>query len=201
MCKAFALDWEAAELKELFALDEWPTMPPPGPMTPARPCPVVFEEDGRRLLRPMSWGFVPAHARGAGLRPVNARSESAAERPIFEVAFARRRCLIPTTGFYEGRFVARGRKEPMIIRMRSRRPFALGGIWDRWEGKDPPLLSFALLTTEPNAVVAPIHCRMPVVVAPEDYDDWLDPATPEERVMSLTRPFPAEAMEAVPADI
>jgi putative SOS response-associated peptidase YedK len=201
MCKAFSLASEGDILKEHFGLDERPGFRAEGVLTPERSCQVVVEEDGRRRIKLLSWGFVPAHARGAGLRPVNARSESAADKPAFEVAFIRRRCLVPTTGFIEGRYVARGQKEPMIIRMKHRGLFALGGIWDRWEGREPPLLSFALLTTEPNSVVAPIHCRMPVIVAPEDYDAWLDPATPLAEIERMTRPFSPTGMEAVPADL
>ena len=101
MCKAFSLETEADGLLAAFELDEMPNWRPRRMLTPDGACPAVVLEGDRRVLKLLEWGFVPAHLRGVGLRPVNARSESVAEKALFAVAFERRRCLIPATGFFE----------------------------------------------------------------------------------------------------
>jgi putative SOS response-associated peptidase YedK len=134
-----------------------------------------------------------------GARLINARSETAAEKPAFRAAFKRRRCLIPADGFYEWRAME-GRKQPYLIHMRDRAPFAIAGLWERWEAPDgSPLESCTLLTTEANARVARLHDRMPVILAPEDWALWLDPEVESAPLLQpLMRPFDADAMDAFP---
>jgi putative SOS response-associated peptidase YedK len=114
-------------------------------------------------------------------------------------AFKSRCWLIRQGGFYE--WVATGGKSklPYHIRMRDGCPFALAGLWERWQGADgEPVEPCAILTTEANALVRPVHDRMPVILAPGDYGTWLDPMTPVVTLHALLRPYPAEEMEAVP---
>jgi len=129
---------------------------------------------------------------------INARSETAAAKPAFRAALRRRRCLVPADGFYEWQR-REGRKQPYHMRRRDGAPFALAGLWERWEGPDGAIDSCALLTTAANELMRPIHDRMPVILDPQTFDLWLDPSMQDvERVQSLLRPYPAEAMIAYP---
>ena len=150
------------------------------------------------LLR---WGLVPSWAPdpSVGNRMINARAETAAQRPAFRDAMRRRRCLVPADGFYEWqKLEGEKRKQPHLIQMKGQRPFAFGGLWDTWFAGGDRLESFTILTTSPNELVSPIHDRMPVIVAPEDYDRWLDTRVDAAGVADLLRPYPAEQMEAQP---
>lgn len=146
----------------------------------------------------LSWGLVPRASPGGERGFINARAETAWEKPSFREAFVRRRCLVPATGFYEWQKLDAKHRQPWLIRLASGRPFAFAGLWE------PPAASgssptCAILTTEPNAIARPIHDRMPVILDPADYALWLDPAvTVPAEVRPLLRPFPAEAMTAFP---
>jgi putative SOS response-associated peptidase YedK len=150
------------------------------------------------LLR---WGLVPSWAQdpSVGNRMINARAETAAERPAFRDAMRRRRCLVPADGFYEWqKQEGSKRKQPHLIRMKGDRPFAFAGLWDTWRRGDEPLESFTILTTSPNELVRPIHDRMPVIISCEDYDRWLDPRVDSAGVADLLKPYPASDMQANP---
>lgn len=192
MCGRFALNATAADLVSFFALLESPEDPPPRyNIAPSQPVLVVrAEREGTGLTRrlaPLHWGLVPSWSRGSwdevrkqSYRLLNARSETAFDKPSFRQAIARRRCLIPTNGFYEwGQPPAgwkKGSPKPATLIARPDRGlFALGGIWERWEGPEGPVQSVAILTTAANATVAPLHDRMPVIVPPERMAAWLDP--------------------------
>ena len=149
----------------------------------------------------LHWGLVPSWADDPkiGNRMINARAETAADKPSFRTAMRRRRCLIVADGFYEWETVAK-RRQPMFIHMRDGRPFAFAGLWESWEGADHSALeSCTILTTSANELVRPIHDRMPAIIAPADYAQWLDPAVQQaDAVLPLLHPFPAEEMEAYP---
>ncbi len=148
----------------------------------------------------MRWGLVPWFARDpkAGPRSINARAETLASNRTFRDAFARRRCLIVADGFYEWRKIEDDR-QPFFVRLRSRRPFVFAGLWDRWK---PPagdsLLSCAIVTCAPNALVAPIHDRMPVIVPANERIRWLAAGAPLADLTALLRPYPEDEMEAYP---
>ncbi|MDL2717608.1 MAG: SOS response-associated peptidase [Acidobacteriota bacterium] len=167
---------------------------------PGQDLPVVrLLETGARVLEPMRWGLVPAWVADpsdAG-RPINARSETAAAKPSFRESFRRRRALVPADGFYEWR--RRGPESvPFAFRARSREPFAIAGLWDEWQAREgPPLRTFALLTTDANGDVAPVHDRMPVILERGAEDLWLH-AGPEDvaRLHEILRPLPDGALES-----
>jgi putative SOS response-associated peptidase YedK len=137
------------------------------------------------LLR---WGLVPSWANGrdTGLKMINARVETVAERPAFRRAFERFRCLIVADGFYEWRHREARPKQAFHIKRSDGRAFAFAGLWSVWHGEEGSRLrSCAILTTAPNAAVAPLHDRMPVILAAEDEAEWLDPSTPQKRLYEL----------------
>jgi putative SOS response-associated peptidase YedK len=113
---------------------------------------------------------------------INARAETLGEKPTFRTALRSRRCLIPADGFYEWQQVAgSAKKRPYYIHRRDGRPFAFAGLWDRWStsGQAPAIESCTIVTTEANSALRDLHDRMPVVLAPGDYAQWLDPAVAE----------------------
>jgi putative SOS response-associated peptidase YedK len=156
-------------------------------------------EVSRRELMTAQWGLVPfwADEPSIGARLINARAETAAEKPSFRAAFRRRRCLVPADGFYEWRREGRAR-EPWLFRMADDQLFAFAGLWEEWEGPDHSRLeTCAILTTEANDRVRPVHDRMPVILSPADYGAWLDPSAEPAGLKALLKPSPAELLEAV----
>jgi putative SOS response-associated peptidase YedK len=134
-----------------------------------------------------------------GSKMINARSETAAEKPAFRSAFKRRRCLIPATGFFEWKKQGGG-KVPMFIHMQDRQVFAFAGLWEIWHSPEGGEIRTAtILTTEPNEFMAEIHDRMPVILQAKDYETWLAAGDQKaDDLMPLMKPFPAELMKAYP---
>ena len=152
---------------------------------------VRTDREGRRVARAHRWGLIPHWAKdpAIGNKLANARGESLVERPAFRDAFRQWRCLVPASGFYEWQRHG-GRKLPWYARPRDAELFALAGITALWQG----LRTVSLITTEPNELMRPIHDRMPVIVAPEQYDAWLDPAARDtQKLMRFVQPTPPAA--------
>jgi putative SOS response-associated peptidase YedK len=146
------------------------------------------------------WGLVPRWAKDLkiGQRTINARAETLAEKPSFRDALRRRRCLVLADGFFEW-VDEGGRKQPLLMRLKERKPFAFAGLWDEWRSPDGEIVpTFTIVTTAANELLKPIHDRMPAILAPESYARWitLDEMTPEQAA-PLLAPFPASAMEFV----
>ena len=199
MCGRFtqACSWE--ETADLFDLEEVPDdLPPRYNVAPTQLAAVVRNEDGPRL-RMLRWGLIPGGSPdpSIGNRLINARAETAAVRPSFRNAFRARRCLVPVDGFFEWERLGR-RRQPWFFRMREGGPFALAGLFERWRapsrfveaGGSEALETFTILTTEANSVVRRIHERMPVILHPEAFGDWL---AGKETPLG---PWPPEAMTA-----
>lgn len=193
-------------LIEHFGLQgEVPLLVPRYNIAPTQPVAAVrmggsTAAPGRQLTE-LRWGLIPHWAKdpAIGARMINARAETVTEKPAYKAALRRRRCLIPADGFYEWRKHGR-RKQPYFITMQDDRLFALAGLWERWEGSDHSYIeSCTVLTTEPNERVRPIHNRMPVIVSPESYDLWLDPAVEDAAPLApVLRPYPPEPMQSQP---
>lgn len=157
------------------------------------------EQHQRELCR-LKWGLLPCWSDEASLgnRLINARGETVATKPAYRQAFKSRRCLVLADGFYEWQKNGR-RKQPFYIRLKDDRPFGFAGVWERWSKAGQTIESCAIITTEANELVAPIHNRMPVIIPPEAYDLWLSSQTEElELLQSLLRPYRASEMVAYP---
>jgi putative SOS response-associated peptidase YedK len=160
---------------------------------PTATVPVVRNGGQGRIIVLQRWGLVPSWSKdpSAGARCANARAETAADKPAFRGPFLRSRCILPADAFYEWQARSGGGKQPYAIRDAQGRLLAFAGLWDRWEGPDGALDTCTILTTAANAAMASIHDRMPVILAPEAYGRWLDPATPPAELQALLRPCPA----------
>jgi putative SOS response-associated peptidase YedK len=147
----------------------------------------------------LRWGLVPSFAEdpAVGNRMINARAETVARKPAFREPFRKRHCLVPAHGFYEWRRAGRVR-DPYLLKMKDGGPFAFASVWDFWKRGGNPIESCAILTTAANALVAPIHNRMPVILDRSLYDLWLDPDADPDALQRILRPFPASAMVAIP---
>jgi len=202
MCGRFGISATAEQLALLLEIDPAtvPAMAPRYNIAPTTLAPIVRHDGAaRRSVDLVRWGLVPSWAKDLkiGSRLINARAETVHQKPSFRSAFKRRRCLVLTDGFYEWK-KAQGdqAKQPYHFGLDDNSPFAFAGLWERWrpdEGAEP-LDTFTVVTTEANAVLAPVHHRMPVIVAPAEYDTWLDRETPPDHARTLLRPFPPDTM-------
>lgn len=172
-------------------------------IAPTQPIPIIRQNKTEpvRELSLMRWGLIPSWAKDASgaARMINARGESASEKPAFRDAMKYRRCLIPADGFYEWQKTSAG-KQPYCFEVDRGKLFAFAGLWDCWRGaKGESIESSSILTTAANSTVAPIHDRMPVILHSEDYDLWLDPGMKDSEVVSqLIKPYEARLMRAFP---
>jgi putative SOS response-associated peptidase YedK len=180
MCGRFVQTQEAENYGAYFSVDVIKTdeVLRSWNVAPTKQIYAVAEHDGERQLGTFDWGLVPfwAKDRKIGARLINARVETAAEKPAFRDSFTARRCIIPAEGFYEWEPKDRG-KLPHYFFAADRHPLALAGLWSSW--KDPisgdRIRTCTILTTEPNDVVRPIHDRMPLILPGAAWDPWLDP--------------------------
>ena len=171
---------------------------PPGTRLPA----VRTTTAGVREFALLRWGLLPSWTHEAANAPVNARAETAAEKPTFREALRKRRCLIPASGFYEWQAQGRAR-QPWLFRRRDGAPFCFAGLWESWypPDHDTPLETCAILTTAPNALMTPIHDRMPVLLEADDWEAWLDPRRSDPAALPpLRQPVPADTLTAVPVN-
>ncbi len=214
MCGRYSLTTPMEAVRQLFDFPERPNLAMRVNIAPSQDVTVVrlgADGSGTRHLVWLRWGLIPSWApsgapsgakeSGLGNRMINARAETIAEKPAFRAAFRRRRCLIPADGFYEWK-TERGRKQPYRIVLESGAPFAFAGLWERWDGPkggvggegagDAGIQSCTIVTTEANARLQTLHHRMPVILASEAYDLWLDPETPGAQAQALLGPAPSE---------
>lgn len=183
-------------------LSAWPDeeLIPRYNVAPTQNAPVVVAgPEGARVGAMFRWGLIPFWSKDqdVGSRLINARSEGVESRPSFREALRRRRCLVPISGFYEWRKIEGStRKQPYYIHPAAGEVFALAGLWDSWNAPDGLVLrTFTILTTTPNELMAPLHDRMPVILAESDHDRWLDAAIQNPAdVLPLLRPCPVTDM-------
>jgi putative SOS response-associated peptidase YedK len=178
MCGRFTLTRSPAEIADAFGLDPADTegLEPRFNIAPTQEAPVVVARNGERRLARKRWGLVPPWADDPGIasRTINARIETAAEKPAFRAAVSHRRCLAPADGFYEWRRRGTGR-EPHHVRFPDGRCFAIAGLYETWQGPGGALETFTLLTCAAHPTLRGLHDRMPALIAPRDWERWLDP--------------------------
>jgi putative SOS response-associated peptidase YedK len=157
-------------------------------------------ETGERELTVMRWGLVTFWSKDekAAFNTINAKSETVAKSPAFREAWKRRRCLVPADWFYEWKRIDEKTKQPYAISMKDDGIFAFAGLWDTWKDKASghELLTYTILTIDPNELLEIIHNRMPVILSRKDYSRWMAPADPAQLPVDLLRPYPADEMKA-----
>jgi putative SOS response-associated peptidase YedK len=207
MCGRFTNLMSYRKLVELYRVTEpeigpgepEPELKPRYNVAPSQLCPVVrLNAEGGRELAMLRWGLIPAWAEDPKIAysTINARAETVHEKPAFRAAFRKRRCLVPADGFYEWKAMGEA-KQPFRITMKGGEPFAMAGLWERWDKSGDAIESFTIIVTQGNAVLKPIHDRMPVILHPDTWDAWLaskDTAIP----MALLQSYPAAGMTAYP---
>ena len=178
-------------LRAFFGYGEEPDFPPRYNIAPTQPIPVVIIENGARHFRLMRWGLIPAWIKDPRQFTllINARSESVTEKPAFKNAIRRRRCLVPADGYYEWH-ASDGRRRPYFIRRRDAAPFGLAGLAETWIGPNGEELDTVAIVTAPaSADLAVLHHRVPVTIAPNDFERWLDCSEEDvAAVMALLAP-------------
>ena len=190
MCGRFVLSSGADRLADHYGLATVPAFTSGYNVAPSAQVPVVRLGPDREAAV-CHWGFIPHWVKEPVLKPINARAETLADKPYFRDAFRRRRCLVPANGYYEWR-AGNGGKQPFFIRMAGADLFSFAGLWSSWQGPDGAVESCVIITTSAREELADIHDRMPVIIAPDDYDAWL-----EAGGQGLLRPCAGE-MEAYP---
>jgi putative SOS response-associated peptidase YedK len=214
MCGRYTSTSSVSDLAQIFDVEEVRAEPLPprynvAPTDPVYAVAISKVKEPHRALGLFRWGLVPSWAKdpSVGSRLINARAEGIETKPAYRAAVARRRCLIPADAFYEwqrrtGRDGRPAGKLPYAIQLKNGQPMAFAGLWEVWrDPEDPdaePLRTCTIVTTAANELMAPIHNRMPVVLAPEDWATWLDPETDPHTVTGLLVPAPSAWFEAYP---
>jgi putative SOS response-associated peptidase YedK len=199
MCGRYAITTAPEAIRALFGYAEQPNFPPRYNIAPTQPVPIVRLAEGTRSFALVRWGLIPAWVKDPRTFSllINARGESVIDKPAFRNAMRRRRCLFPADGFYEWRQEGKG-KRPFFIRPRSGTPIAFAGLWETWTGPNGEEMdTAAIVTTTANRALRHIHDRMPVVIAPEAFDFWLDGGKVDaETAAALIEPACDELLEA-----
>ncbi|WP_408009421.1 SOS response-associated peptidase [Pseudalkalibacillus sp. A8] len=201
MCGRFTLTAEIDLLMDWFEIDEFAAeldLPPRYNIAPSQEILAIVSNGEKRRAGFLKWGLVPFWARdpSIGHKLINARAETVPEKPSFKHAFNKRRCLIPTNGFFEWKKDG-NHKQPKYIKMKDDKPFAFAGLWEKWkDDKGMPVHTCTILTTKPNELMEDIHNRMPVILPKEDYSRWLQWDGEKEALIDMMKPFSASEMMA-----
>jgi putative SOS response-associated peptidase YedK len=194
MCGLYSFRKSAEETRSLFDHVEKPDFPPRTYVAPLTPIAIIRVENNERHFALVRWGLIPSWVKEIKLgKPIiNARTETLLEKPSFRNAIKHRRCLIPADGFYEWQGDVPGKKIPHFIHRPDHGLFAFAGLWEHWLGADgSEIETAAIITTTPNAIIAQIHGRMPVVIHPENFAEWLDVENfGAEEAMQFLKPAP-----------
>ena len=201
MCGRYVFTSPLEAIQQMFNFDQMTNLGPNYNVAPTHEMPIIRRKKGdrRNELAIARWGLVPHWAKDMKIAysTINARSETAANKPAFRDAFKSRRALIPADGYFEWKREGK-EKQPHLIRMKGGKPFAFAGLWSTWS---PPegetITSYTIMTTEPNELITKIHNRMPVILGADGYDRWLDLDTDP---VEMLKPCPSEWLEAFAVD-
>jgi len=199
MCGRFTLTLDPGELQELLNLGPFVHIVQPRyNIAPSQPVPIVRDPE-KRAVELYQWGLVPFWADDPkiGYRMINARSETAHEKPSFRAAFKYRRCLILADGFFEWKAGEKGSsKTPYLFKLKNDHPFTFAGLYENWQSPDGgELNTCTILTCQPNELVEEYHNRMPVMLGEQARWAWLDPETSQNDLLALLVPYPADEMK------
>lgn len=172
MCGRFSIISDSKSIEEHFNLARPGEFIHSYNVSPSSNIPVVRLENDNRALTNLHWGLVPHWAKDTRLKPINAKAETIDTKPFFRSAFKKYRCLIPANGFYEWKRTNK-HKQPYYFKLKDTELMAFAGLWDHWEHDGATIESCAIITTDANNVMKPVHDRMPVILEPDDYDAWL----------------------------
>ncbi|HUA14762.1 MAG TPA: SOS response-associated peptidase [Verrucomicrobiae bacterium] len=204
MCGRYRLSRRKQIIEEQFDCDPWGgDWEPRYNIAPTQPVPVIRQhpKEPVRQISQMGWGLVPNWAKSASgaAGMINARAETASQKPAFRDPLRLRRCLIPADAFYEWKKVGTS-KQPYCFEVNEGELFAFAGIWDGWKDSNGNWLkTCSILTTTPNAVTSAVHDRMPLILDPDHYDLWLDPGMHNvEAISELLKPYDARLMRCYP---
>ncbi len=201
MCARITITTTGTEIADLFGLSYDMSHPKPLQrarynVAPSTLIPVMRVVNGVRELADLRWGLIPhwnTNPKHIGF--VNARAETAPDKPAFRDPFRRRRCLVPADGFFEWKTSGK-KKRPYFFRKAGGGMFVYAGVWDRWESPSGPVETVAVLTVPANELVKPLHDRMPAIVGEGHFGAWLDPnETRPAKLLPLLQPYPVERME------
>lgn len=195
MCGRYALYGPVSRLRDTFAADlEGFDFVPRYNAAPTQWLPVVRQRPtGERVIQLLRWGLVPSWAKDQTIatKLINARGETLAEKPSFRAAYRKRRCIVPANGFMEWKRLAND-KQPYYIHSANDELFGLAGLWERWRPADGEAIdTFTIVTIDANTALRDVHDRMPVILAPQDHERWLDHEAPLEEIQSLVLPCSA----------
>lgn len=201
MCGRYALTLSPERFREFFQYVEQPNFPPRYNIAPTQPVPVVVEESGARHFRLMRWGFLPEWVKDPTQYPlvINARAESLVSKPSFKAAIRYRRCIFLADGFYEWRRGA-SPKQPFLVRMRSREPMPMAGLWETYSDPDGGEIdTAAIVTTAANPAMSAIHERMPAILDQAGVEKWLSISNcPVGDALEVARPCPESWLDMIP---
>jgi len=199
MCGRYAVTSAPEAIRALFGYPEQPNFPPRYNVAPTQPIAIVRLVDGERRFALVRWGLLPSWVKDPKNFSllINARGESLTDKPAFSAAVKRRRCLVPSDGFYEWK-ASRTGKQPYFVRTKSGGPIAFAGLWETWMGPNgEELETAAIVTTRANRTLGEIHDRMPVIVPAEAFNLWLDCANVDvETALTVVVPAPDAVLEA-----
>jgi len=202
MCGRFALTTDADTLQQQFHVAAVAPVTPRYNIAPTQEIIAICQNgDGYRHVKTLRWGLVPPWANDStiGARMINARSETVHEKPSFRQPIRYHRCLIPASGFIEWLRQPDGSKQPYYIQRKDGELLAMAGIWDTWKGSEQIIESCSILTTHANNLIATLHDRMPVLLSPSEYDQWLDRNINDpQQLMGMYTPYPSETLRAMP---
>jgi putative SOS response-associated peptidase YedK len=198
MCGRYGITTAPEAMRSLFRYPDQPNFPPRYNVAPSQPIAIVRFVEGQRRFALVRWGLIPSWVKDprAFSLLINARGESVRDKPAFRSAMRYRRCIIPADGFYEWRRDGE-RKRPYFVRLKTGGLMAFAGLWEAWSGPNGEEMETAVIvTTTANDTLRPIHDRMPVIVAPESFDLWLDCGQCDaDAAAALIAPAPVHLLE------